>query len=107
VARSRLTITPYRDGPYLVRGPFTLVDQQGREIAHARTVALCRCGRSAARPFCDGTHKAIGFAAPSGPEATLSTSALAARPASSPAARVAGGVGRRSDDSPRSQRSSR
>lgn len=62
-------ITPYRDGPLLVRGPFTLVDQDGREIEVSRsTVALCRCGRSRSRPFCDGTHKAVGFAAPSGPE---------------------------------------
>jgi CDGSH-type Zn-finger protein len=106
VARSRLTITPYRDGPYLVRGPFTLVDQDGREIAHARTVALCRCGRSAARPFCDGTHKAIGFAAPSGPEATLSMVALAAEPAGSSPASDGDGAGLRSEDSPRSQRSS-
>jgi CDGSH-type Zn-finger protein len=60
-------ITPYQDGPYLVRGPFTLVDQEGNEIeVRRRVVALCRCGRSQMRPFCDGTHKAIGFQAPSG-----------------------------------------
>jgi CDGSH-type Zn-finger protein len=60
-------ITPYRDGPYLVRGPFTLVDQDGNEIeVRRRVVALCRCGRSQIRPFCDGTHKAVGFQAPSG-----------------------------------------
>lgn len=61
-------ITPYRNGPYLVRGPFTLVDQDGNEIEpKRRVVALCRCGRSQTRPFCDGTHKAIGFKAESGP----------------------------------------
>ena len=60
-------ITPYRNGPYLIRGPFTLVDQDGEEIeVRRRTVALCRCGRSQTRPFCDGTHKAIGFEAESG-----------------------------------------
>jgi CDGSH-type Zn-finger protein len=60
-------ITPYRDGPYLVRGPFTLVDQDGNEIeVKRRVVALCRCGRSQIRPFCDGTHKLIGFQAASG-----------------------------------------
>ena len=64
-------ITPYRDGPYLVRGPFTLVDQNGDEIeVKRRVVALCRCGRSQIRPFCDGTHKAIGFQAPSGAPAS-------------------------------------
>ncbi|MDX6610579.1 MAG: hypothetical protein QOF85_2504 [Solirubrobacterales bacterium] len=60
-------ITPYRNGPYLVRGPFTMVDQEGNEIeVKRRVVALCRCGRSQMRPFCDGTHKAIGFRAESG-----------------------------------------
>lgn len=60
-------ITPYRDGPLLVRGPVTLVDQNGREIAaHQKTIALCRCGRSARKPFCDGMHKAVGWKAPSG-----------------------------------------
>ncbi|HEX5762655.1 MAG TPA: CDGSH iron-sulfur domain-containing protein [Solirubrobacterales bacterium] len=60
-------ITPYRNGPYLVRGPFTLVDQDGNEIeVKRRVVALCRCGRSKMRPFCDGTHKAVRFRAESG-----------------------------------------
>ncbi len=66
-ARTRVTITPYEDGPLLVRGPADLVDQDGRTIhTHRRTVALCRCGRSSIRPFCDGTHKKIGFKAPGG-----------------------------------------
>ena len=60
------TITPYRDGPLLVRGPFRLQDQEGNEIAPGRdVVALCRCGKSRIRPFCDGTHKLIDFRAPS------------------------------------------
>jgi CDGSH-type Zn-finger protein len=62
-------ITPYRDGPLLVRGPFRLSDQDGNEIeVGRRTVALCRCGKSRMRPFCDGTHKIIRFSAPSGVE---------------------------------------
>jgi CDGSH-type Zn-finger protein len=62
-------ITPYRDGPLLVRGPFRLTDQDGRDIEIGReVVALCRCGKSRMRPFCDGTHKVIRFSAPSGPE---------------------------------------
>jgi CDGSH-type Zn-finger protein len=63
------TITPYRDGPLIVRGPFRLVDEDGREIdLGRRTVALCRCGRSRVRPFCDGTHKLVRFRAPSAAE---------------------------------------
>lgn len=65
-------ITPYRNGPYLIRGPFAIVDQDGNEIEiKRRVVALCRCGRSQIRPFCDGTHKAIGFRADSGAPAML------------------------------------
>jgi CDGSH-type Zn-finger protein len=60
------TITPYRDGPLLVRGPIRLQDMHGREIEVGReTVALCRCGKSRIRPFCDGTHKLSRFKAPS------------------------------------------
>jgi CDGSH-type Zn-finger protein len=62
-------ITPYRDGPLLVRGPFRLTDQDGNEIEVRReTIALCRCGKSRMRPFCDGTHKVIRFSAPSAAE---------------------------------------
>ena len=62
------TITPYRDGPLLVRGDFRLVDTDGNEIDPGRkTVALCRCGKSGIKPFCDGTHKRSGFSAGSAP----------------------------------------
>ena len=68
-ARDRVTITPYRDGPLLVRGDFELLDQDGKPIDPGRgTVALCRCGKSRLRPFCDGTHKLVRFKAPSGAE---------------------------------------
>jgi len=63
------TITPYPDGPYLVRGDFTVLDQDGVEMPlERRTIALCRCGKSRIRPLCDGTHKLIGFKAPSARE---------------------------------------
>ena len=62
------TITPYRDGPLIVRGIFRLVDQDGNESDPGReTIALCRCGKSGIKPFCDGTHKRSGFSAPSAP----------------------------------------
>jgi CDGSH-type Zn-finger protein len=61
-------VTPYRDGPYLVRGEFELTDQDGQPIETRRgTIALCRCGASRTKPFCDGTHKTIGFRAESPP----------------------------------------
>jgi len=66
VPDDEVIITPYRDGPLLVRGPFKLQDQDGNVIDVGRkTVALCRCGKSRMRPFCDGTHKVIRFRAPS------------------------------------------
>jgi CDGSH-type Zn-finger protein len=61
-----VVIVPYRDGPLVVRGAFSIRDQDGNEIAPGReTVALCRCGKSRIRPFCDGTHKLVRFRAPS------------------------------------------
>ncbi len=61
-------VTPYRNGPYLVRGEFELTEQDGAPIQTRRgTIALCRCGASRTKPFCDGTHKTIGFRASSTP----------------------------------------
>jgi CDGSH-type Zn-finger protein len=63
-------ITPYPDGPYLVRGAFEVTDSEGRVIETRRkTVALCRCGGSQTKPFCDGTHKVIGFKGTAGADA--------------------------------------
>jgi CDGSH-type Zn-finger protein len=63
------TVVPYEDGPLLIRGDFTLMTPDGQVIDPGRsTVALCRCGKSALKPFCDGTHKAINFRAGTGRE---------------------------------------
>jgi CDGSH-type Zn-finger protein len=63
------TVVPYEDGPLLIRGDFTLLTPDGTVIDPGRsTVALCRCGKSALKPFCDGTHKAINFRAGTGRE---------------------------------------
>jgi CDGSH-type Zn-finger protein len=68
VASDDVVIVPYRDGPYLVRGPLVLRDQDGRRIeAGRRTIALCRCGKSRTRPFCDGTHRLVRFQSTSAP----------------------------------------
>jgi CDGSH-type Zn-finger protein len=65
----RATVTPYENGPLIVRGPVELLTQDGRRIDSGRkTIALCRCGRSAAKPFCDGSHKAVRFRATSDPD---------------------------------------
>ncbi len=59
-------ITVRENGPYLVRGPITIVDADGVQFdlpADKPAVALCRCGGSTNKPFCDGTHSRTGFAA--------------------------------------------
>lgn len=66
---AEVTVTPYRDGPLIIRGPFRLLDQDGGEYDPGRAVvALCRCGRSRQKPFCDGTHALAQFRAGSAPE---------------------------------------
>ncbi|HVM11994.1 MAG TPA: CDGSH iron-sulfur domain-containing protein [Actinomycetota bacterium] len=53
------SITTYPAGPYLVRGPIRIRDESGCDlVVRRRVVALCRCGRSATKPLCDGSHAA-------------------------------------------------
>jgi CDGSH-type Zn-finger protein len=60
----QVTITVRENGPYLVKGPAMIVDADGNEHPKERDIiALCRCGGSTTKPFCDGTHSRIGFAA--------------------------------------------
>ncbi len=60
--RNGARITPYRDGPLIVRGDVVIIDADGNEApTPRRTVALCRCGVSAIKPWCDGTHKLANF----------------------------------------------
>jgi CDGSH-type Zn-finger protein len=58
---SDITITVRDNGPYLVRGGVTVTDAAGNTYESQDVVALCRCGHSANKPFCDGTHKAQDF----------------------------------------------
>lgn len=50
-------ITVYPDGPLIVRGVFVLDDLDEGQLPTGRVIALCRCGRSATKPLCDGSHK--------------------------------------------------
>ncbi len=57
-----VVITACPDGPLLVRGDVEIVTTTGEDVPRRRrTVALCRCGMSAIKPYCDGSHKAAGF----------------------------------------------
>ncbi|WCB95847.1 hypothetical protein DSM104299_04598 [Baekduia alba] len=51
------------DGPYKVTGPVRLIDAEGGvfEVPAEGSIVLCRCGRSADKPFCDAAHKRAGF----------------------------------------------
>jgi CDGSH-type Zn-finger protein/uncharacterized Fe-S cluster protein YjdI len=61
-----LKITVRKDGPLHVEGPVTVYAGNGREAMRATEIWLCRCGGSQNKPFCDGTHKKIGFRPDSG-----------------------------------------
>src|SRR5258708_27575154 len=61
-----LVIRCRENGPLLIQGPIKIMDHQGNEFVAPvgkDTIALCRCGQSKSRPFCDGSHKACGFQA--------------------------------------------
>jgi len=54
------------NGPYRVQGPIRLLDAEGDEYdlgERGEVIALCRCGASTTKPFCDGTHSKLGFEA--------------------------------------------
>ncbi len=54
------TITVRKNGPYLVSGVVELRDADGNPYPARETLALCRCGASTQKPFCDGTHPKVG-----------------------------------------------
>jgi CDGSH-type Zn-finger protein len=57
-----VTIKVRENGPLLLRGPIELIDHEGRPLlVEGENIAFCRCGRSARKPFCDGTHRGAGF----------------------------------------------
>jgi len=55
------TIKIRKDGPYLVSGACELTDHEGKAIEKKDPFALCRCGASKTKPFCDGSHRERGF----------------------------------------------
>jgi uncharacterized Fe-S cluster protein YjdI/CDGSH-type Zn-finger protein len=55
------TVVPMRNGPLYVRGPIRVATPDGTVLAEETRVALCRCGASANAPFCDNSHRAMGF----------------------------------------------
>ncbi len=67
MAENDALIEVRENGPFLVKGPLKFIDAQGNEqLVEKAWVALCRCGYSSNKPFCDGTHSAKNFQAPGG-----------------------------------------
>ena len=60
---AEVNIQALKNGPLLVKGAVHVVDAQGQEVPvqAGQAVALCRCGHSAKKPLCDGSHKKVNF----------------------------------------------
>lgn len=56
-------IQPLVNGPLMVRGDVRMIDAEGNVISDGVRMTLCRCGQSSNKPFCDNTHRKIGFTA--------------------------------------------
>ncbi len=64
IRNGRLRITPTPDGPLSVEGNLEICSGTGRTVDRVTKAALCRCGQSGNKPFCDGSHRRVGFTAP-------------------------------------------
>jgi CDGSH-type Zn-finger protein len=75
------SITACPNGPLLVRGDVEILLADGEPAPRRRqTVALCRCGASAIKPFCDGSHKVVGFRTDDEPRAAATATPDAREP---------------------------
>lgn len=59
----RTEVKIMKDGPLIIRGNFKILDEQGNELKSMKLTSLCRCGNSNKMPYCDGSHRKIGFEA--------------------------------------------
>lgn len=64
VRNGALDIKPMANGPLVVSGPVEVITGTGRTVNRTTSAALCRCGQSGNKPYCDGTHATAGFKAP-------------------------------------------
>jgi CDGSH-type Zn-finger protein len=58
---AQVKIQASKNGPLLVNGEVEIVDSEGKSLPPKPSVALCRCGHSAGKPFCDGSHRKVNF----------------------------------------------
>jgi uncharacterized Fe-S cluster protein YjdI len=59
VAPAEIRVMP--DGPLVIKGSYTIIGEDGKEIKKMKITSLCRCGQSNNMPFCDGMHRKIGW----------------------------------------------
>ena len=57
----QVSIKVLHNGPLMVDGQFKLIDKDGKESIQSGKIALCRCGHSHNKPFCDGSHLKVHF----------------------------------------------
>jgi CDGSH-type Zn-finger protein/uncharacterized Fe-S cluster protein YjdI len=60
-AAAETTVEPRQNGPLFLRGRLKILDPDGQVIREDSRLALCRCGASQNKPFCDGSHRRVGF----------------------------------------------
>lgn len=58
-----LAVSPQVDGPLLIQGNLEICSGTGRTVTRTQKAALCRCGNSGSKPFCDGSHRRVDFKA--------------------------------------------
>lgn len=81
-AAAETTVEPRPNGPLFVRGRLKIVDADGHVIREDTRLALCRCGASKNKPFCDGSHRRVGFTtAPAAAEGADEAGGKPSRPA--------------------------
>ena len=73
---STTTVVPMRNGPLYIRGPIRVERPDGTVIAEETRVALCRCGATGNAPFCDNSHRGVGFRSTEPPQAEPHSPAL-------------------------------
>ena len=73
-AAGPVVVTPLADGPLTIDGPIRLARPDGTVVS-LRHCELCRCGQSATKPFCDGSHQRVGFSAAGAAEAAAAVTA--------------------------------
>jgi CDGSH-type Zn-finger protein len=56
-----VVVEPLTNGPLKITGALEVTSGTGRSVARVKSAFFCRCGQSANKPFCDGSHKRVGF----------------------------------------------